>query len=312
MTKIYKDSHWRTFRTSFGPSGSMGWQSRWAVEDHSRRQKTSQDDVLSKYVRIKFHQPTHVSQCLSVSHISSFLSMWAVERSFLNVGMVSFWYSHVTWLRYSMVSCQWTYQCRVDSVDHVDRSQVSGLSGSPAGPDRREEDRRRQERQRQALIEQNIEHHWTSSSMFKYVQVKHEKKPKNANCKPYEIFGYVLDMFEWRLTILIHTCTIIQIIQNIHIWSHIGLRWIGRPGACGVWRVGRVGRVGQEKRRREEEQREEERRREEPGTSPQRSTALHISQPISTNLNESQRISTNLPFKVVKVVKLSDFEFGYF
>ena len=58
-----------------------------------------------------------------------------------------------------MVSCQWTYQCRVDSVDHVDRSQVSGLSGSPAGPDRREEDRRRQERQRQALIEQNIEHH---------------------------------------------------------------------------------------------------------------------------------------------------------
>ena len=82
-----------------------------------------------------------------------------------------------------------------------------------------------------------------------------------------------------------------------------GLRWIGRPGACGV---GRVGRVGQEKRRREEElQREEERRREEPGTSlwaPQRSTYL----------NQSQPISTNLPFKVVKVVKLSDFEFGYF
>jgi len=241
------------------------------TREGTRHHKTTSFRICSNQISSTY-SCLYFSQYLSVCHISSFLSMW----------VVGFWFHFgfilvVTWR--SLTGHRSQVFCRV--FFGFGRSRPPGRRSAPA-------------RAAATGIGKNIE------KIIKYVLSKTyaKKHRQTANhMKSLDMFWICLDegwqvWYKHALSYKSYTYNLIT-----------GLRWIGRPGACGV---GRVGRVGQEKRRREEElQREEERRREEPGTSlwaPQRSTYL----------NQSQPISTNLPFKVVKVVKLSDFEFGYF
>ena len=161
----------------------MGWQSRWAVEDHSRRHKTSQDDVLSNMFESNF-----------INLLMSLLLSISLSMSYLLILIdVSCWILVSLWFHFGR------------DMEVSDRSQVSGFLSGFFGFGRSRPPGRRSAPARAAAtgIGKNIE------KIIKYVLSKTYAKKHRQTANHMKS----LDMFGWRLTILIQTCTIIQIIH---------------------------------------------------------------------------------------------------